>query len=140
MRTALSEADAAFRLLVCQPAPLAFDGRPIPGLPDRMLPLDELRDLLLAPGLSTVTSDAVWRQLIGHAREWDPAWKVGAVGVAVPGLTRLAARLSDGFAQQADDIDSEVLAGFLHALRTDEPTKPGVWLRLCWADRLHPPR
>ncbi len=133
MRTALTEADAAFGFLVCQPAPLAFDGRPIAGLPDRHLPLDDLRDLLLTPGLSAETSDAVWRQLIHHARNWEPAWMIGAVGVAVPGLTRLAARLSEGYAKQADDIDSEVLAGFLHALRTDKLTQPRVWLRLCWA-------
>ena len=47
---ALTEADMAFGFLVCQPAPLAFDGRPIDGLPVRMLALDELRDLLLTPG------------------------------------------------------------------------------------------
>lgn len=90
-------------------------------------------DLLLAPGLSAETSDAVWRQLIHHARQPDAKWMVGAVGVAVPGLTRMAARLSQGYARLADDIDSEVLAGFLHALRTDKLTKPRIWLRLCWA-------
>jgi hypothetical protein len=133
MRTALTEANMAFKYLVCQPAPLAFDGRPIDGLPDRMLPLDELRDLMLTPGLSADTRDAVWCQLIRHARDWDPKWVVGAVGIAIPGLTRLAARLSTGFAKIADDIDSEILAGFLHALRTDDLTAPRIWLRLCWA-------
>lgn len=133
MRTALTTADTAFRLLVCQPAPLAFDGRRVGGLPDRMLPLDELRDLLLEPGLHPDTSDAVWRDLIHQARHCGPAWVVGAVGVALPGLTRLAARLAAGFSRFADDIDSEVLAGFLHALRTDDPTAPRIWLRLCWA-------
>ena len=57
----------------------------------------------------------------------------GAVGIAVPGLTRMAAGLSDGFAKLADDIDSEVLTGFLHALRTDKLTQPRIWLRLCRA-------
>ncbi|WP_229706616.1 hypothetical protein [Micromonospora sonchi] len=36
-------------------------------------------------------------------------------------------------ARHADDIDSEVLAGFLHALRTADLTAPRLWLRLCWA-------
>jgi hypothetical protein len=133
MHTALTVADTAFRLLVCEPAPLAFDGRPIDGLPDRHLGLDELRDLLVTSPASTDTSDAVWRQLAIQARDWGPAWVVGAVGVAVPGLTRLAARLSHGFSKLADDIDSEVLTGFLHALRTDDLDAPRVWLRLCWA-------
>jgi hypothetical protein len=131
LRTALTQADEHFALLVCQPAPLSFDARPIPGLPDRMLPLDELRDLLLA-GVAVDTSDAVWRQLAHHARQWGPAWVVGAVGVAIPGLTRMAARLSHGVPELAEDIDSELLAGFLHALRTDPLDPPRIWLRLCW--------
>jgi hypothetical protein len=132
-RTALTVAEDAFRLLVCEPAPLAFDARPIPGLPDRHLRLDELRDLLVAPGLNVELSDAVWRQLARQARDWGPPWVVGAVGVALPGLTSLAARLSYGYAKVADDIDSELLAGFLQALRTDDLRSPRVWLRLCWA-------
>jgi hypothetical protein len=132
LRTALTQADEHFALLVCQPAPLSFDARPIPGLPDRMLPLDELRDLLLA-GVTVESSDAVWRQLAHHARHWGPAWVVGAVGVAIPGLTRMAARLSHGVPELAEDIDSELLAGFLHALRTDPLDPPRIWLRLCWA-------
>ena len=132
LRTALTQADEHFALLVCQPAPLSFDARRIPGLPDRMLPLDELRDLLLA-GVALETSDAVWRQLARQARQWGPAWVVGAVGVAIPGLTRMAARLSHGVPELAEDIDSELLAGFLHALRTDPLDPPRIWLRLCWA-------
>jgi hypothetical protein len=132
LRTALTQADDHFALLVCQPAPLSFDARPIPGLPDRMLPLDELRKQLLA-GVSVETSDAVWQQLAHHARHWGPAWVVGAVGVAIPGLTRMAARLSNGVPELAEDIDSELLAGFLQALRSDQLDPPRIWLRLCWA-------
>jgi hypothetical protein len=84
LRTAFTQADQHFALLVCPPAPLSFDTRPIPGLPDRMLPLDELRKLLLAD-VTVEASDAVWRQLAHHARHWGPAWVVGAVGVAILG-------------------------------------------------------
>jgi hypothetical protein len=131
-RTALSVAEDAFRLLVCEPGPLVFDGRPIPGLPDRPLPLDELRSLLLA-GAATETSDPVWRQLAGRARDDGPVWVIGAVGVALPGLTRMAVRLSAATPGLADDIDSEILAGFLTALRTADLRPPRLWLRLCWA-------
>ena len=48
------------------------------------------------------------------------------------GLTHLAARLSKGHARTADDIDSELLAAFLRALRTDNLQAPRLWLRLCW--------
>jgi hypothetical protein len=131
-RTALHVAEDAFRLLVCEPSPLVLDGRTIPGLPDRQLPLDELRTLLVA-GAPAHVSDAVWRQLAGRARTDRPGWVVGAVGVALPGLTRMACRLTAGVPGLADDIDAELLAGFLTALRGADLEPPRVWLRLCWA-------
>jgi hypothetical protein len=73
-----------------------------------MLPLDELRDLLVA-GVPVATRDAVRRQLATAARTWGPAWVVGAVGVAAPGLTRMAARLCHAASGLAEGIDSEIL-------------------------------
>ncbi|MEV4536284.1 hypothetical protein AB0J82_21075 [Asanoa sp. NPDC049518] len=133
VRSALTAAETAFGFLACEPAPLALDARPVPGLPDRMLPLDELRELLVTQTYDSSTTDAVWRQLAHQAREWGPAWVVGAVGLALPGLTRMAAKISRGYARHADDVDSEVLAGFLQALRTAPLEPPRLWLRLCWA-------
>ncbi|MEV0714025.1 hypothetical protein [Asanoa sp. NPDC050611] len=131
--TALTTAEKAFGLLTCKPAPLVFDARAVAGLPSQTLPLDELRRLLVCERYDSGTADAVWCQLAQHAREWGPAWVVGAIGVALPALTRLAARISRGHARHADDVDSEVLAGFLHALRTADLVAPRLWLRLCWA-------
>jgi hypothetical protein len=131
--TALTTAEKAFELLTCEPAPLVFDARPIPGLPDTMMPLDELRKLLLCGRCDSDITDEVWRQLAHHARWRGPAWVVGAIGVALPALTHFAARISRGYARLADDVDSEVLAGFLHALRTADLAPPRLWLRLCWA-------
>ncbi|MBM0224867.1 hypothetical protein [Micromonospora sp. ATA51] len=131
--TALTTAEKAFQLLTCEPAPLVLDARPIPGLPDTTMPLDELRKLLLYGRYDSDTTDDVWRQLAHHARRRGPAWVVGAIGVALPALTHLAAKVSRGYARHADDVDSEVLAGFLHALRTADLAPPRLWLRLCWA-------
>jgi hypothetical protein len=98
------------------------------------LPLDELRHLLVAGRHDADTTDVLWRQLAHHARTWGPQWVVGAVGVALPGLTRIATRISRGHPRhQADDVDSEVLAGFLTALRSAPLEPPRLWLRLCWA-------
>src|SRR5436309_13406199 len=44
----LAAAARAFELLTCEPDPLTFDARGLPVLPQRTLPLDELRDLLTA--------------------------------------------------------------------------------------------
>jgi hypothetical protein len=131
--TALTTAEKAFELLTCEPAPLVFDARPVPGMPDTMMPLDQLRRLLVYERYDSDTTDELWRQLAHHAREWGPAWMVGAIGVALPALTHLAAKISRGYARHADDVDSEVLAGFLQALRTAELDPPRLWLRLCWA-------
>ena len=130
-RTDLTVAEDAYRMLVCQPSPLTFDGRPIDGL-GRLLALDELRDLLVA-GIDPDTCDAIWRQLAGHAREWGAQWRVGVVGVALPGLTRMAARLSAGRRALAEDIDSALLIGFLDLLKNDKLTEPRLWLRLQWS-------
>lgn len=131
--TALAWAEKAFDLLTCEPAPLVFDARPVPGLPNQIIPLDRLRKLLLFERYDSDTTDALWRQLARHAREWGPAWVVGAIGVALPALTHLAAKISRGRARHAEDVDSEVLAGFLEALRTADLDAPRLWLRLCWA-------
>ncbi|MFE9694969.1 hypothetical protein [Micromonospora sp. NPDC005806] len=131
--TALTTAEKAFELLTCEPAPLVFDAHPVPGLPDTTMPLGELRKLLLCGRYDSDITDEVWRQLAGHARRRGPAWVVGAIGVALPALTHLAARISRGYTRHADDVDSEVLAGFLHALRTADLASPRLWLRLCWA-------
>jgi hypothetical protein len=131
--TALTTAEKAFELLTCEPAPLVFDARPVPGLPDRTMPLDELRKRLVDERYDSDTTDELWRHLAHHAREGGPAWVVGAIGVALPGLTHLAAKISRGHAGHADDVDSEVLAAFLQALRTADLAPPRLWLRLCWA-------
>src|SRR4051812_19393136 len=130
--TALTSAEKAFELLTCEPAPLVFDARPVPGLPDTTMPLDRLRPLLVYERYDSDTTDVLWRQLARHAREWGPAWVVGAIGVALPALTHLAAKISSGRPRLADDIDSEVLTGFLAALRTADLDKPRLWLRMCW--------
>jgi hypothetical protein len=131
--SAITAADRAFAVLVAEPAPLAVDTRGIPGLPHTSVRLDELRTLLSGRQVDAAAIDATWRRLCEHARSWGPAWVVGAVGVAVPGLVKVAARLSARHTDQAEDIDSEVMAGFLHALRTEDLTAPRLWLRLLWA-------
>jgi hypothetical protein len=131
--SALAAAERAFQVLAVRPAPLAFDGRSLPGLPDRHLDLLELRGLLVGRRLPPETVDVVWRRLLLQAREWGPAWVVAATGTAAPGLSRMVSRLSAGHQALVEDIESEVLAGFLHALRHADPAPPRVWLRLAWA-------
>ncbi len=107
----------AFELLVCEPAPLAFDGRGFAGLPDVMLPLEELQELLLAPATSRAVRDAVWRELVVRARRDGPAWVIATVGLALPGLRKMARLLAAGWHGDQADLDAELLAGFVERLR-----------------------
>jgi hypothetical protein len=123
-------AERAFALLVSGPAPLAVDGRLVGhGLPARPIALDELRAVLLHPATGLAARDTAWRLLVGRARTRGPGWVVGAVGVALPALRSSAVRLyrSTGHA----DVQAELLAGFVAALREVDLGPERVCARLC---------
>jgi hypothetical protein len=130
----LDSADAAFRLLTSGPRPLSVEGRAIgDSLPDRRIPLDELKRLLLSQSTGTATRDAAWVVLVTRARRDGPSWVIGAVGVAMPGLRRAAGRLTCGYRGDPADIDAEVLTGFLTALRSIDVSRPTIAGRLRWS-------
>jgi hypothetical protein len=134
---ALDSVDAAFRLLTCGPQPLAVHAAQLAqGLPDRLVPLDELRVLLLHPATSARARNLVWAELVRRARAGEPAWVIGLTGVALPGLRRAVASLSTAYRGDPADLQSEVLAGFLAALRAldlDDLESVPLASRLCWA-------
>ncbi|GAA1029250.1 MULTISPECIES: serine/threonine-protein kinase [Amycolatopsis] len=121
-----------FTWLVTGPHPVSLNGRLFPGLPDRYIPLDEVRDRLLARRCPQATRDAVWAHLVLRSRTEGATWTVAAVGVALPALTSVAATLTDRFAGDPADIHAEVLRGFLTALSTIDLRPPRIMLRLRW--------
>lgn len=132
----LDYARKSFTWLVTGPQPLSLDGRDFPGLPPRQVPLDELRNLLLAHRCPQDTRDAVWAELVRRTRTGEAAWLLGAVGVALPALTKVAARLTTWFAGDPRDIHNEVLRGFLAELPVVDIDRPLIMLRLrCAAHR-----
>ena len=126
----LDAAQRAFTLLVQPPSHVGFDGRGFDGLPDEILPLDHLRDLLLSPKTGVEVRDAVWRELVVRARRDGPAWVVAAVGVAMPGLRRIAGLLAAGWRGDTDDLDSELIVGFVARLKTIDLDVPRICGRL----------
>jgi hypothetical protein len=128
--TPLDAAEKAFTMLAEAPTQVPFDARGFGGLPDRILPLDELRRLLLAAGTSHEVRDAVWRELVIRARRDGPAWRVAAVGVAMPGLRRQAGLLAAGWHGDTHDLDSELLVGFMERLATVDLAEPRICGRL----------
>ena len=65
-----------------------------------------------------------------------PAWVVGLVGVAMPGLRRAVATLSASYRGDPADLQTEILTGFLAAMRALDPDdldRVPLASRLCWA-------
>ena len=127
---ALDNARTAFDWLVTGPAPMSIDGRFFPGLPDRQVPLDELRELLLDPHLPMSAVDLVWMHLVSRSRDEGGAWTVACVGVALPALFAIAAELCAKYADDYRDIHAAVLTGFLSELATVNLARPWVMWRL----------
>ncbi|MQA02171.1 MAG: hypothetical protein GEV07_05400 [Streptosporangiales bacterium] len=94
--------------------------------------MTELKRLLLDRRTSRYVRDAAWRELVHRARVCGPSWTVAAVGVALPGLRRVAGKLACGYTGDTADLDAEVLTGFLTALRSIDTERPKIALRLCW--------
>ncbi|MGA5304566.1 hypothetical protein ACPCHT_31970 [Nucisporomicrobium flavum] len=108
-------AATAFRLLTTGPEPLSVDGAALgEGLPARRIVLSELAAVLMHPSCGYAASDRVWRLLIEQSRTGGPAWVVGAVGVALPGLRQAAFRLR----HSRGDVQAELLTAFVAALRS----------------------
>jgi hypothetical protein len=133
----LDAAQRAFDLLTRPPAPLSFDCRTIPGLPQQIVGLDQLRALLVdGDRLSRRgrarggVPDVVWRELVTRARRDGPAWVVAAVGVALPGLHHRAGLMSRGWHGDIADLDSELLLGFLERLHSIDLDEPNICSRL----------
>jgi hypothetical protein len=129
----LDTARTAFNWLVTGPAPVSIDGHLFPGLPPHRVPLNKVRDRLLHRRCPLATRDAVWAHLVLRSRTEGATWTIGCVGVALPALTRTAARLSTRFAGDVTDIHAAVLTGFLAELAHLDLRKPRIMLRLRWA-------
>lgn len=123
--------ERAFVLLTTEPRPLAFDGTGVVGLPDRLIPLDELRARLLHPSTRYATRDAALDALVERARAQGGAWTVGLAGVLLPGLRRAVTPLAAACPGKEADLEAEMLAGLLTALDRFPPGRPRPAGRLC---------
>jgi hypothetical protein len=129
----LRAAEEAFVALCTGPRPLALHGRGLAGLPPTLVPLTRLRQLLLDRSVGPATRHAVWTQILDRARSGRPEWVLAAVGLAMPGLAGMAARLRTSTDADGADLEAELLTGFLTALRDLDPGNGRIAARLCWA-------
>jgi hypothetical protein len=128
--------EKTFDLLVTGPNPLTLDGTSLDGLPDRAIPLGELKAMLLHPSVSFDVRDAVVDELVARSRAKGGAWTVGLAGVLLPGLRRAVWPLVQACPGKAADIEAETLAAFLAAVVRCEPGRARLASRLCWLARI----
>lgn len=131
---ALDIARRTFRFLVSGSHPIGLDGRAIAGWPARLVPMDEVAERVLHRRCPQRVRDQVWKQLVTRARgEGGAAWTLSCVGVALPALTTIAARLTSRFVADPADIHAAVLAGFLVAVGEVDLERARIMNRLRWA-------
>ena len=126
--------ETAFRLLATGPEPLSLDGRRVGhGLPARLIPLDELRRMLLHPSVPFAARDAAVAELVRRARRDGGAAMVGLAGVLLPGLRRLTTPLARACPGKAADLEAAVLAGLVEAVAAFDETTKRPAASLVWA-------
>ena len=151
---------AGFAWLCHGPGPVTVDTRQLPALPAlgvRRLPVDQLRDLVAAPGCRDAVRDAVWAHLVRRARADGGTWTLVCAGTALPALEQLCDRLTRRSAQHRGrhqhparqpsrfssdhppspagvavrvEVESAVLTGFLTELAVTDLRRPGIPVRL----------
>ena len=122
--------EQAYVQLSTGPNALAVDRTTIAGLPDRLVPLVELRTRLLRPCCGHATAETALQLLLERARRDGEAWTVGLIGVLLPGLRRAVAPLAAACPGRRADLEAEMLAGLLLALDRVPPgrPRPAGWL------------
>lgn len=124
-----------FAALVTGPCPVSVDGRAFDGLPDRAVPLDELRDLLMRRGCPTRLNDEVWRHLIARSRTERGTWTVACAGMALPMLAGQARWFGARFRGDRADAHAAVVAGFVEAVASIDLGPDRLVPRLRWRTR-----
>ncbi len=127
--------EETFRILSAAPHPLALDGTAIAGLPDREIPLQELRAMLLHPSVAFTVRDAAVGALVELAQAEGGRWTVGLAGVLLPGLRRAIWPLFEACPQKLEELESEALTAFLAALARCRPGRARIASWLCWRSR-----
>ena len=122
--------EKTFDLLVTGPNPLALDGTSLDGLPDRVIPLGELKAMLLHPSMAFAARDAVVDELVSRSRSHGGAWTVGLAGMLLPGLRRAVWPLVQACPGKAADIEgprhsSRSWSPWPAASRAERASRPG---------------
>jgi hypothetical protein len=127
--------EEVFRLACRGPSPLALDGTAVAGLPERAVPLDELRAILLHPSTAHPTRDATLSLLLARARREGGTATVALAGVLLFGLRRAVAVFCELCPERVADIEAETLVGLIEGIAKTDPSRRRLAARLTWLAR-----
>jgi hypothetical protein len=131
--TALSAGDAPLTL----PAALLGNAAPAGTAETGEVTVAEVRAILTVSGAQVpdAVRDAVWAELVRRCRQHPGAWTVAAAGMALPALRKLAAGFARSYDGPIEDLDADILTGFLEQLAVVDTGKQGIFPDLWWAAR-----
>lgn len=120
--TAVTVVRRALRSLV-EHSPVTFDAWALsPDLPEQALSLGEVIDLLGSQATDHAVKDAIWAELVRLAQTETQPWQIVTAGILAPGLAATARRVVIERGGDPAEIESEVMLGFIEALRVVDPS------------------
>lgn len=102
------------------------------GVPATAVTATQARDLLLDRPTPESLRDAIWTVLVRRASTQPRPWERIAIWVMLPSLRGIANRLHRRWRVDIQDLRSEVVLGFIEALRQADPDQPHLGARLWW--------
>jgi hypothetical protein len=117
VRSPLALVDQAVRRLGQPPVVFTIDAVEL-GLDPALgrLSVPRVRDVLAHRDTPIEVKNRAWALLVTRAQRNDRVWALAAIGIALPGLRRLAGELRSGHPGCHAELEQEIVTGFLTAL------------------------
>jgi hypothetical protein len=103
-----------------------------PGIPAMAVTAAHAREIVRDNEMRDQLRDAIWAALVRRAMMQPRQWQRVAIWIALPGLRVIVNRLRRVWRPDLDDLRSEVVLGFLEALRQADPDQSHLGSRLWW--------
>ncbi|WP_158895145.1 hypothetical protein [Amycolatopsis anabasis] len=107
------------------------------GVPSAAIDVRQARELVHDRTASPVIRNAIWTSVLVRTRLRPQHWQSVAIWIMLPGLGAIARRLRRIWRLDIADIRSEVLVGFVEALRQTDPNRNSPGTTLWWATYRH---
>lgn len=103
-----------------------------PGIPAMAVTAAQAREIVRDNEVWDSLRDGIWAALVRQAMSRSRQWQRVAIWIALPGLRVIVNRLHRVWRTDLDDLRSEVVLGFIEALRQADPDQSHLGSRLWW--------